>query len=149
MGKLKRGYYGVAVYHPKIRVNVGTLWRTANLFGGAFMATIGRRYKKQPSDTMDSPKHIPLYNYLTFDDFYNHLPHDCKLVGVELVDKAIDLYGFSHPERAVYLLGAEDHGIPTNVLERCHTVIKLRGTHSMNVSVAGSIVIYHREALNE
>jgi tRNA(Leu) C34 or U34 (ribose-2'-O)-methylase TrmL len=30
-----RGFFGVAVWKPKTEVNVGTLWRSANVFGAA------------------------------------------------------------------------------------------------------------------
>ena len=40
------------------------------------------------------------------DEFYNNLPHDCQLIGVEFPHaKARSLPDFAHPERAVYLLG--------------------------------------------
>lgn len=46
----------------------------------------------------------------------------------------------------VYLLGAEDHGIPTRVLDRCHYTISIPTIRdwSMNVATAGAIVMYDR-----
>jgi tRNA G18 (ribose-2'-O)-methylase SpoU len=142
--KNRRGFYGVAVYHPKTAVNTGTLFRTAQIFDVDFCAIIGKRYKQQPADTMNASGHIPFFEYDTFDDFYSHMPYDCQLVGVELDEQAVLLENFKHPERALYLMGAEDHGIPPVILSRCHKVVQLRGERSMNVSVAGSLVIYDR-----
>lgn len=139
-----RGFFGIGICHGKTEVNIGTLWRSANLMGANFIYTIGRRYKRQPSDTMKSYKHIPLYNYETFDDFYKGLPYECCLVGVELHDKSECISLFQHPERCVYLLGSEDHGLSNEVIDRCHKLIQLPGRFSMNVSVAGSIVMYDR-----
>ena len=34
------------------------------------------------------------------------LPNDCTLVGVELLDEAIDLPSFRHPLKAAYVFGA-------------------------------------------
>lgn len=93
---------------------------------------------------MKSYRHIPLNTYPDFDDFYAHLPYGAQLIGIELDDKARDLVTFKHPERAVYLLGAEDHGLPQTVIDRCHHVIQLRGEFCLNVAVAGSIALYHR-----
>jgi tRNA G18 (ribose-2'-O)-methylase SpoU len=93
---------------------------------------------------MKTPRHIPLFNYADFEDFNSHRPHDCQLVGVELDEKAVLLEEFKHPERAIYLLGAEDHGLPREVLGKCQSLIRLRGEFSMNVAVAGSLVMYHR-----
>ena len=35
------------------------------------------------------------------------LPRDCVLVGVELVDDAVEMPSFRHPRAAAYVLGAE------------------------------------------
>lgn len=142
----ERGYFGIGIENTKTQVNLGTLWRSANLFGASFLFTINRRYAKQCSDTMASEKHIPLYNYADFDAFYAHLPFNCQLVGVELVDTSQSLPAFVHPERAIYLLGAEDHGLSKAALKACHKVVQIPTVKpfSLNVAVAGSIVMYER-----
>ena len=144
--KRSRGYFGVALWNPKHEVNVGTLWRTAFLYDAAFIATIGARYQKQASDTPGAANHIPLINYTDVDDLIEHLPFSCPLVGVELDPRARNLASYAHPQRAVYLLGAEDHGLPQKVLGRCHDLVDIPAARpwSMNVSVAGSIVLYDR-----
>jgi tRNA G18 (ribose-2'-O)-methylase SpoU len=139
-----RGYFAIGIFHPKKSVNIGSLWRSASVFGASYIFTIGARYSKQPSDTMKTARHIPLHHYSDFEDFYQHMPHDARVVAVEIADGARDLSTFQHPERAVYLLGAEDHGLPPSVLERSHHVVRLRGDFCLNVSVAGSICMYHR-----
>lgn len=141
-----RGYFGVAVYRPKTEVNVGTLWRTASAYGAAFLATVGRRYERQPSDTARSDLDTPLHHYADTVDLTSHLPHGCPLIGVELTPEATPLPAFTHPPRALYLLGAEDHGLPPSVLRSCHAVIQIPSPceRSLNVAVAGSIVIAHR-----
>ena len=144
---MSRGFFGIGIYHPKNSLNIGTLWRTANILGASFIFTVGARYRKQSSDTMQTPRHIPLTHYKDFDDLKSHLPDSCMLIGVELSETAQDLKAFSHPQRACYMLGAEDNGIPPLILAKCHRVIRLTGETSMNVAVAGSIVMYHREAL--
>ncbi len=141
-----RGYFGIGIYNGKTVSNIGTLWRSANILGADFIFTIGNRYQKQCSDTMKTPRHIPLYHYKDGDDFFEHVPYDCPVVGVELSDKAIPLEKYHHRERCIYLLGAEDHGIPPAILGRCVDVVQLMGDYCMNVSVAGSIVMYDRRA---
>ncbi len=142
--KKERGFFGVAMYFPKTNTNVGSLMRTAQILGCDFYAVIGTRYKHQNSDTMHATRHIPLFHYADFEDFYAHMPHDCQLVGVELHKDSALLDKFPHPQRAVYLLGAEDYGIPPKILGRCHHKVMMRGERSMNVAVAGSIVVYDR-----
>lgn len=140
-----RGYFGVGIYHPKTEVNIGSLWRTADILGAAFVFTIGRRYSPQCSDTGKAWKHIPLFHYETVESLWDSLPRECRVIGVELDNKAVPLERFYHPEQAIYLLGAEDHGLPEEVLKKCHGLVKLTGDRSMNVAVAGSIVIYDRQ----
>lgn len=140
-----RGFWAIGIWHTKTEHNVGTLWRSAHLLGAAFVFTVGRRYKsRQSSDTMDTRRHVPLFHFDDVADLHRHLPHSCKLVGVELDDRAVMLADYKHPERAVYLLGAEDHGLSHDMLAMCHDVVRLPGAHSMNVAVAGSIVAYDR-----
>lgn len=144
---MKSGYWGFAIYQPKNSLNVGTLWRTCHILGASFLATIGRRYKHQPSDTTKAWRHLPLFSFETFDEFRKKLPFGCQIVGLELHPRGTTLKDFPHPRQAVYLLGAEDHGIPESVLDQCNHIVRLDGERSMNVAVAGSIVAYHREAL--
>ena len=140
----KRGYFGIGIFHGKTETNIGTLWRSAAILGADFIFTIGRRYRQQCSDTMKAPRHIPLYNYKDYDDFFAHVPYDCPVVAVELSDNSIPLEKYVHPERCIYLLGAEDHGLPENILNRCRETVQLIGDYCMNVATAGSIVMYDR-----
>lgn len=144
---MEQGFFAIGIYHSKNGINIGTLWRTAFIFGASFIFTICRKYKEQSSDTMKSYRHIPLFHFKDFDDFKLHLPYNCRIVGIEMDDRAKELKGYIHPERACYLLGAEDTGLPDSIINKCHDLIKLDGKYSMNVAVTGSVVIYHRVGL--
>lgn len=147
-----RGYFGIGVYHPKTEENIGTLWRHARLYGADFIFTIGRRYRKQASDTSNTPLHIPLYNYVDYQDFYDHLPNGCQVVCVEQTESSVELPAAEHPERAVYLLGAEDHGLPEDIMNDKQVIeIPSIEPQSMNVAVSGTLVMYDRfiKALSE
>jgi tRNA G18 (ribose-2'-O)-methylase SpoU len=141
---MKSGYFGIGILHAKTEVNVGTLWRSAAILGASFIFTIGRRYKKQASDTLEAWRHIPLFHYDTFDQFYENLPHDCQLIGVELDPTSVPVAEFKHPKRAVYLLGAEDNGLTREAIDRSHKLVQLPGEHCLNVAVAGSLIMYDR-----
>ena len=139
-----RGYFQIGVYHPKKEINVGTLWRSAYQLGAAGIFTVGRRYQQQACDTAKSWRHIPLTHYSDIDDLIEHLPYGCPLVAIEM--GGMKLSEFKHPERAAYILGAEDHGLPWDIIRKCHEHVKLEcvRTESFNVAVAGSIVLYDR-----
>lgn len=141
---MKRGYFGIGIFHGKTEENIGTLWRSANVFGADFVFTIGKRYSGQCTDTMRTPRHVPLWHFADWNDFFAHVPYDCPVVAVELDEDSIPIEEYKHRERCVYLLGAEDHGLPPEVRRKCKEIVQLPGTHCLNVSTAGSIVLYDR-----
>ncbi len=141
---MKRGYFGIGVFNGKNEQNIGTLWRSANIMGADFIFTIGKRYRHQCSDTMHTPRHVPLFSFEDWEDFRKHIPYDCPVVAVELDGRSTPIKRFVHPERCIYLLGAEDNGIPEHILDKCVDIVQLPGDYCMNVSVAGSIVMFDR-----
>lgn len=143
---MNRGFFEIGIVRGKCPANVGTLWRSAFQMGASGIFTIGKRYTNQCSDTVKAYRHIPCREYLDFDAFIASLPHSCPIVAVEMGGKP--LATFTHPESAVYLLGAEDHGISPVMLSRCHHVVSLPAvrTESYNVAVAGSLVMYDRQS---
>lgn len=138
------GYFGIGCMNMKTSMNFGSLFRTAQIFGADFIFLIGGRFKKQASDTQCSWRHIPTYTYSNFADFNAHRPYACPLVGVELIETAIPLQLFKHPPQACYLLGSEEAGLSREAIRHCQQMVRLPGQHSVNVAVAGSIVLYHR-----
>jgi tRNA G18 (ribose-2'-O)-methylase SpoU len=140
----RRGFFGIGVEHTKREENIGTLFRSALSLGASFVFTVGRRYSRQASDTVASFRHMPLYHLSDLDDLHEHLPYACPLIGVEIDSRAIPLESFAHPDTACYLLGAEDRGLSDRALALCDKVVQLPGAYCLNVSVAGSIVMYDR-----
>lgn len=140
-----RGYFGIGMINHKTPANLGTLWRSAYCLGADFVFTVGARYRPQHSDTTNTPKQIPYWRFDSFEDFARHIPYDCQFVGVELAERARSLETFTHPPRAVYLLGPEDGNIPPRVLKRCVHVVKFDAKHCLNVAAAGTVVLYGRQ----
>jgi tRNA G18 (ribose-2'-O)-methylase SpoU len=138
-------FFGIGIQNGKTPENLGALWRSAQNLGASFIFTIGNRYAKQASDTHHAVKAMPYFHYDTFDDFYAHLPKGARLVGVEMAEKAVDLESFEHPRRCVYLLGAEDHGLSKKAQEKSHHLVQFKSEKSLNVAIAGSIVMYDRQ----
>ena len=139
-----RGYFGIGIENGKKILNLGTLWRSAHCFGAAFIFTIGNRYGHQSSDTMKSQRHIPFFHYKSFEQFYESIPDSCQLIGVDICTEAKPIENFVHPERSIYLLGAEDYGLSEKAIKSCNYIIQFKSKYSLNVAVAGSIVMYDR-----
>ena len=140
-----RGFFEIGIYRGKTPANVGTLWRSAYQMGAAGIFTVGKRYPTQASDTTQAWRHLPSREFDSFDTFFDGLPYSTRIVAIEMGGRPLGT--FPHPERAVYLLGAEDHGIPEGVLARCHHVVSLPAIRSAsyNVAVAGSLVMFDRQ----
>jgi tRNA G18 (ribose-2'-O)-methylase SpoU len=139
-----RGYFAVGVDGISKPMNLGNLMRIANAFGASFFFTINARVKLSDaqSDTSRTEGAIPLYSYAGANDF--RLPNGCRLVGVEITDDAVELPRFRHPTRAAYVFGAERMSLSPQVLKRCEFVVKIPTRFSINVGMAGAIVLYDR-----
>jgi tRNA G18 (ribose-2'-O)-methylase SpoU len=138
------GYFEIGIYCPKSTRNVGTLWRSAFQLGAAGIFTIGRRYDRTITDCYDAANNIPLRQYDTVDEFFANLPAHASLVGIEM--GGVPLPEFVHPRNTVYLLGADDRGLPPSIKAECQQIVSLQAIRqpAYNVAVAGSIVLYHR-----
>jgi len=138
------GYFEIGVFHLRNSANVGTLWRSAYQLGASGLFIIGKPYRRQTSDTANAQALIPLRQFDTFEDFLAARPVGAQLVGIEM--GGVPLAGFCHPERALYLLGAEDSGLPPRVLSACNAVVAIESVRlqSFNLAVSGSIVMYNR-----
>jgi tRNA G18 (ribose-2'-O)-methylase SpoU len=140
-----RGYFGIGVEGVSKSANVGALLRTAHAFGASFCFTLGAGFDARASraaDTADAPSHVPLWRFETPDTL--SLPDRCELVGVEILDEAIDLPSFRHPLSAAYVLGPERHGLSPAILARCRHVVRIPTRFALNLAVAGARVLYDR-----
>ncbi len=140
-----RGYFGVGVESISKGFNLGNLVRTSHAFGASFFFTINAsvNYAEiKASDTSHADIHMPYYDYESVAAL--ELPKDCTLVGVELMDGAVDLPSFRHPLRAAYVLGPEKGSLSPELVARCAHVVKIPTKFCVNVGVAGALVIYDR-----
>ena len=139
-----RGYFGIGVERLSKPMNAGNLFRSAHALGAGFLFTVAGSYalRKAYSDTSQSTHQLPFYE---FDDVPSMmLPDRCQLVGIELIEGAVDLPTFRHPIQAAYVLGPERGSLSPDMLERCDHVIKIPTTFCINVATAGAIVMYDR-----
>jgi tRNA G18 (ribose-2'-O)-methylase SpoU len=140
-----KGYFGIGVEGVSKAMNVGTLFRTAHAFGASFVFTLRAHYDSREgflSDTSDTPRSVPTYNFADLEAF--RLPQGCRLVGVEITDEAIELPTFRHPRQAAYILGSEREGLSADVQSLCDYVVKIPTRFSVNLGVAGALIMYDR-----
>ncbi|MCH9013589.1 MAG: RNA methyltransferase [Proteobacteria bacterium] len=140
-----RGYFGIGIEGSSKPMNAGNLFRSANAFGASFVFTVGGatpRGEVKLADTSDTPGQVPFYDFE--DAGALELPGRCVLVGVELLDEAIELPSFRHPRCAAYVLGPERGYLSDALTGRCEFVIKIPSRFCINVATAGAIVMYDR-----
>ena len=144
MPALPRGYFAIGAERISKSLNLGNLMRSAHGFGAAFTFTIGATYQAQEAhaDTSKSRQHVPHYNWAGLAELA--LPEGCRLVGVELLDEAIDLPSFRHPLRAAYVLGPEQGALSPQLLARCDHLVRIPSSFCINLAMAGAIVMYDR-----
>ncbi len=140
-----RGYFGVGVDGISKPMNLGNLVRIANAFEASFFFSIAPRLKLSDvaqSDTSRAQGAMPFFSYDEAGEL--RLPVGCRLVGVEITDDAVELPRFRHPQRAAYVFGAERYSLSPKMLKACEFVVKIPTRFSINVGMAGAIVLYDR-----
>lgn len=140
-----RGYFGVGVERISKSMNAGAIFRTAHAFGASFVFTVAAQYQQSMgtrADTSNALEHLPFYGFPTVDEML--LPQDCRLVGVELTDDAIEMPSFRHPSQCAYVLGPERGSLSPEMVEKCEFVLKIPTSFCINVSVAAALVMYDR-----
>ncbi|TVR82471.1 MAG: TrmH family RNA methyltransferase [Rhodospirillales bacterium] len=140
-----RGYFGIGMEGVSKAMNAGSLFRTAHAFGASFVFTVAAAYARAESgkaDTSRTEAQVPFYAFPDPDSLV--LPHGCALVGVELLDEATELPRFRHPRCAAYVLGPERGVLSPGLAARCRHLVRIPTRFSVNVGIAGAILMYDR-----
>jgi tRNA(Leu) C34 or U34 (ribose-2'-O)-methylase TrmL len=140
---LRRGYCGIGLDHPKNSINVGAALRAGGVYGASFVAASGVRYRRASTDTGKYYRHMPL---LRTENILDVTPYDCVPVAVDMVDGALSLTTYTHPERAFYIFGPEDGTLGRRVLSRCRDVVYVPTNGCMNLAASVNVVLYDRLA---
>lgn len=139
-----KGYFAIGIEGASKPMNMGNLVRSAHALGAGFVFTIGAhaRIRKARSDTSKTQNSVPWYDWDGVDDM--QLPQNCQIVGVELLDEAIDLPSFTHPRCAAYVMGPERGVLSEALRAKCDHIIRIPTRFCINVQIAGAIVMYDR-----
>lgn len=137
----KHGFAAVGLDNPKTSVNVGSAMRAVYVYDGAFLAITGRRLNTCPTDIQKGYKHKP---YFQVDDLQKIIPYDCVPVAIDIIDDAVSLCEYTHPERAFYIFGAEDCTLGKRILSWCRDVVYIPTVRCMNLAATVNIVLYDR-----
>ncbi len=137
-----RGFASIAVDGPKNVSNIGGILRAAGNYEASLVVLGGARCQvRHPADTMKAFRHIPV---VRVDDVFDAIPYDCVPVAVDLLDGAIELPRYAHPERAFYIFGAEDRTLGKRITGRCRDVVYVPTNRCMNLAAAVNVILYDR-----
>ena len=136
----------IGLIDPKSPSNVGAVMRAAGCFHAAAVFYTGVRFSRSAkfhTDTKNASWDIPLTGVA---DLLEVVPEDARLVCVELVEGAIPLPEFQHPDQAFYVFGPEDGTISQALIHRAVDVVYVPTRGCMNLAATVNVVLYDRMA---
>lgn len=136
----------IALTNPKSPTNVGAVLRAAGCFGADEILYSGNRYDIAKKYATDTQKAIDSISLTKVEDFIASKPEDAKLVCVDLVEGAVPLPSFEHPEKAMYLFGPEDGSLKQEVIDKADHVVYMPTQGSLNLAASVNVVLYDRKA---
>jgi len=152
-----RKYFGMGIESIKYENNMGTLMRSAHCFNADFIYTIGAKYRETPGDTTKVSRGYTILHWTNPMEMRANTPPEAMIVGVETPNRVeevrangiiaptpVEIIDFIHPDKAVYVLGNEARGLSDDMLAVCNHIVYITTNYCLNVSVAGSIIIYDR-----
>jgi tRNA G18 (ribose-2'-O)-methylase SpoU len=137
--------FAIASWNTTKEHNIGSLVRTAHAVAAEEVVLVGDR-----EWNVEAARTAELYTTVTqvadLAAFREHLAVGrWNLVAVELDPRAANLFEAEYPERPCFLLGAEVGGVPEELLAESRLIVQIPQwglVPSLNVAVAGSIVVY-------
>lgn len=139
----------IALTNPKSSSNVGGAMRAAGCYNAQKVVYSGERFNRAvrlAADTQKIHETVPLMHY---EDILTALEPGMKLVCVDLIEGAIPLPNFEHPEKAMYLFGPEDSTIKQQVINKADYVVYVPTVGCMNLAASVNVILYDRLAKSQ
>jgi tRNA(Leu) C34 or U34 (ribose-2'-O)-methylase TrmL len=144
--QIVRGFAAIGLHRPKDKANVGGAIRAAMCFNAASVAISGERidssWIKSPANTVAGQRHIPVFR----GNLKELVPYGAIPVAVDLVDGAVPLPDFCHPESAFYVFGPEDGTLGKLILDWCPRRVMVPTRYCMNLAATINVLLYDRLA---
>ena len=138
--------FAVGVYNISKEFNIGSLLRTAHCAKTKEFFLIGEKSFNTYA-SVSSEKWTEIKYFQHIEEFLNYLrTTNYNLVLIEQEKDSTSLFDFTFPSNPLFLLGAEKGGLPNTIKTLNLSTLEIPQyglVHSLNLSCAGSIVIYH------
>ena len=139
----------IGLSNPKSPTNVGAVMRAAGCYGVNKVIYTGTRYDravKLNTDTKQVSNKIPLTQQRQLLD---DKKSDVKVICVDLVEGAIPLPNFDHPQHAIYLFGPEDGTLSQQLINQADAVVYIPTIGCMNLAATVNVLLYDRLSKSE
>jgi len=140
---MTRGFSAIGLVSPRKPENVGGVLRAAHCYGVSQVNISGAlpRSLSHPSNTPMAHRHTPTF---IVTDVLEHIPQMTTIVAVDLVDGAISLTDFCHPERAIYVFGPENGTLGEDTISRADVSVFIPTRSCMNLASSVNVLLYDR-----
>tara|TARA_B110000238_G_scaffold194981_1_gene233587 strand:+ start:229 stop:819 length:591 start_codon:yes stop_codon:yes gene_type:complete len=143
---MKTGYVTIGLTNPKSPTNVGAVMRAAGCYQVDGVFYTGERYARAArfnTDTKGVSGSIPLTGV---NSLLESIEDGTKVICVDLIEGAIPLPQFSHPDKAFYIFGPEDGTISQHVIDHADAVVYVPTVGCMNLAASVNVLLYDRLA---
>ena len=150
-----KSHVTIGLSNPKTPTNVGAIMRAAGCYQANQVIYTGDRYKQAArynketlrTDTRNMQEKIPLSavdDFIGIKNLLDNIPTTAKIICVDLVEGAIPLPHFTHPDEAVYIFGPEDGTIKQEVIDQADAVVYVPTVGCMNLAATVNVLLYDR-----
>ncbi|MEN6453640.1 MAG: TrmH family RNA methyltransferase [Prolixibacteraceae bacterium] len=138
----------VAAWNMKNPENIGSLIRVLDNAGGTELFLLDDENRKRESQIRKtaglSYDHVRVHR-VSGDWFFQHLPEGYSVCAVETSTGSENIFQTELPQKVIFLMGSEIHGLPVSILEKCEQVVHIPMTgacKSMNISHALAVSLF-------
>ena len=138
----------VAAWKVKNPQNVGSLMRLTDNVGGNRLILLDDENPKRESSIKKTAglsfNHVELEKMEALS-FFEQIPEGYQCVALETNEQSTNIFTAPLPGRIVFLLGSEMHGLPEDLIRRCHQSVHIPMTglcKSMNISQALAVGLF-------
>lgn len=134
--------------------NIGSLMRLADNVGSENIFILGDKFNFRKSSirkTAGQSFNTVALHFVSSDDFFCQIPDNYQTVAIETSENSENIFTSKLPEKIVFMLGNERHGLPDKILSHCNKSVHIPMTgscKSMNVSHALAVSLFEWQRQN-
>ncbi|WP_414827566.1 RNA methyltransferase [Alteromonas sp. H39] len=141
-----KSHVSLGLVNPKSAVNVASILRAAVCYGVNAVFYTGQRYRYAKDFNADTKAFHKIIPTIGVEDLLECKPKGSRVVAVELVENAVPLPAFHHPDNAFYVFGPEDGSLSNAFIEHVDDVVYIPTHHCMNLAATANVLLYDRLA---